>query len=298
MKKVYITNASMNMIFKSIRFKKHNFSRATIKNDISHDFREYSIINSDILEKTFNTYDLQDIYLIKMIFKDFSKLIDNIKDTKNSILEHIESQNKKYFKKVQTPAYHKNSECEWMKHNFKNIMIPTSCVENIENEKLAREWIENNKKLDFNLLNEQFKLKFNCQEGLELISRDNSGNTEFHNETITLPKLINNIKNTYIQLQFDFDNNESDDMKNLKYIPDYKVNYILEDVKYKNTKEAILKYHNNKKLLKKAMMDYYKIKYNQKLEFDKTILDMLGFRSCQKCSEDKKMMIYKQFHIS
>lgn len=73
---VYITNASINLITRSLRKKKNNISRDYITSDIADDLSEEGIFSKQDINEILNTNELRDIYYTKMILKDFQKLLN------------------------------------------------------------------------------------------------------------------------------------------------------------------------------------------------------------------------------
>ena len=84
---VYITNASLNMIFKSLRNKKISLSREQLVSHISSDFENEFEGTSfyDNMYSIFNTIELKEIYFEGMVLKNISKVIDESEGNKNII---------------------------------------------------------------------------------------------------------------------------------------------------------------------------------------------------------------------
>ena len=283
MSNVYITNASLNQISKSLRGKKTRVSRNSIIEDLSSDFDSDSIISQDSLHNIFNSNELQEIYYMKMLLKDFAKLLDTIQDNKNIITKFIKSQNSKYAYDVKAPSYHRETSCQWMNKSFHNIEIADKCINNEKMKKEAKDWLYQNKNLSFEELNKQFKLKFNCSQGPTLIDRKNSGHIDIDNQKLEL-EFNQNIKSKYVQLCLFFDSEYSEKVKNYKYAPNFKINNILKNDTDVNSHKNILDFHDIKQELKYILFNFYKTKYNAELLFESTILDSIGFNSCRGCN--------------
>ena len=162
MSMVHITNASFRMISKSLRFKKTNLSREELLENISSDFVNDFEVNSlyNNLKTFYNNNELKDFYFIKMVLKDFESLLDEISGNKAIISEFVTKSNSMYAYNVKAPAYHKDSNCQWMKQDFHNIIIPNECRLNQEKYEKATKWINEYKHLAFEELNAKFKIEF------------------------------------------------------------------------------------------------------------------------------------------
>ena len=73
---VYITNASLNMIFKSLRNKKLSLSREQLISHVSSDFENEFEGTSfyDNMYFIFNTTELKEIYFEGMVLKNITQL--------------------------------------------------------------------------------------------------------------------------------------------------------------------------------------------------------------------------------
>ena len=103
MSKVYITNASLNLISKSLRNKIKNISRDVLLSDISEDFSD-ELLSKEKLNEMMNTFELKDIYLIKGILKNFDDLLLSIQENQNMIINYIKVQNTRYAFEIKQPA--------------------------------------------------------------------------------------------------------------------------------------------------------------------------------------------------
>lgn len=219
---------------------------------------------------------------MKMVLKDFAKLLDTIHDNKNIITSFIKSQNEKYAYDVKAPSYHKAISCQWMNKGFQNIEIPIECISNETMKQKAKQWLYENKELSFDKLNEQFKIIFNCSQGLAQIDRKNSGHTDIDNQKLEL-KFNENVKSKYVQLQFFLDGEFAEKVKNYKYAPSYKIKKIINNDSVITAQNHIFDFHTIKQEVKQIIFDFYKSKYNQELSFESSILDSIGFNSCRGC---------------
>jgi len=165
---VYITNASLNLISRSLRNKNFKNKRMNVPIKemifiIADDIKDELPITKEDLNEFFNKNDLQDMYLKAMINKDFGKFLESIGENENFITMYIDNQNRKYAYDINAPAYHPTISCEWLKKPFFNIEIPKGCRVNKEKQIEIKTWIQNKKIgiLDneelFKELNNEFK---------------------------------------------------------------------------------------------------------------------------------------------
>lgn len=283
MSKVYITNASMKQISKSLRTKKTFITRDEMLENIIEDSELSSLVSKEQFNQIFNNNDLKDFYFMKMMLKDFGTLITTIQGNKNIITDYINNQNKIYAYQVKAPAYHSNTSCQWMNKSFNNIHIPQNCLSDEKTEQKVKEWIYTHKNLSFEEINEKFKIEFNCKEGLEKVSRDNSGLTDFENNEIGAI-FQTEIKNKYKQLKFFLDGDFANKVANFRYASSFKIKDILKNDNDKESHQAILDFHTVKNILQTIIFDFYKSKYNADLSFEDTILDSIGFNQCKGCN--------------
>jgi len=278
---VYITNASMSLIVKSLR-NKNKFTRDYIVSNIFDDLREDKIFTQSDLNDIFNTHELQDIYNMKMLLKDFQNLLESISGNKDIVTQYVNSENLKYAFTVKAPAYHKMSSCEWMKKNFYNIEIPKNCLSVEKNEIKVREWIKKNEQLLFDELNAKFIKDFECPEGLKKIDLKNSGATTQDNYIVGLYQ--ERAKKNRLQLRFLLDSELGSKISRYKFAPIYKVENIVKYEKDASLHNPIIDFHSAKTEMKEILLDFYKNKYNTDLSFEKSILDSIGFNKCRACS--------------
>lgn len=283
MSKVYITNASMKQISKSLRTKKTFITRDQMLENIVEDSELSSLVSKEQFNEIFNNNDLKDFYFMKMMLKDFGTLITTIQGNKNIITDYINNQNKIYAYQVKAPAYHSNTSCQWMNKSFNNIHIPQNCLSDEKTEQKVKEWIYTHKNLSFEEINEKFKIEFNCKEGLEKVSRDNSGLTDFENNEIGAI-FQTEIKNKYKQLKFFLDGDFANKVANFRYASSFKIKDILKNDNDKESHQAILDFHTVKNMLQTIIFDFYKSKYNAELSFEDTILESIGFNQCKGCN--------------
>jgi len=278
---VYITNASLNLISRSLRSKnfknkKMNFSRKEITFMISNDIKDEFSITEEDLNEFFNTQDLQDMHTKIMINKDFGKFLELIDENQKFITLYIYNQNKKYAYDINAPAYHSTTSCKWLKSRFLNVEIPKECRVDKEKYIEIKTWIKNNKTLSFKELNDKFKKKFNYSENLINIELENSGNIDVDNY-----KIKEEIKKCYTQLRFNFNEEISKKINAYRYAPKSSIDKIQKSTLDEKFHKPIMDLHKAKYLLKNIIIDIYRMKYNPNLAFNSTILDSIGFNRCR-----------------
>ena len=123
MNQVHITQASLRLIVKSLQRLKVQKSRDDLLSDITSDFDNENGFSSDDINELFNNYELKDMYHMKMLLKNFKSLVKVIKSDKKIVQEYIKSENRKYRKEVQAPAFHNSEKCEWIHKPFTNIRV-------------------------------------------------------------------------------------------------------------------------------------------------------------------------------
>jgi len=281
---VYITNASLNLISKSLRIKKTKISREGMLENLSSDFGIEHIITANILDDIFNSNELKDMYFRKMVLKDFHILMNEIEGNKQIIKNYVDESNKKYAIKVKEPAYHIYEDCAWMRKSFKNIQIPTQFLKNSELTIKVENWISENKNMRFLELNEKFKTLFNSKEDLIEIDRKNSGSTSFDNKKINI-NFNTEVKTKYKQLRFFLDGDFADKLKNYKYARKYEIKNFLKNNRDINSHKTILDFHDVKEELEDIIYNCLRETYNKELKFERTLLDEIGFNICKSCSK-------------
>ena len=211
-----------------------------------------------------------------MALKNFGSVVNDIQKNKEIIKENTTNQNKKYVYEVKAPSYHVDKSCKWMHSNFKNIKIPQDCLDDTQNEKIVREWIEENKQLSFQELNSLFMKKFNCSKGLEQVDIENSGSSNFENYKINFRA---ESKKCRLQLRFLLDGEFGKKVANHRYMPEYKLKKLGDNP----INQPIIEFHEAKAKFEKIVVSFYQNKYNVDLGFDRNLLDAIGFKACRGC---------------
>lgn len=279
---VFITNASTKLILRSLR-NSILLKKTDLYEEITNDFEGYVPINN--LRNYFTPKELLELYMTKMVFKDFKELLNSLKDNKEIVTRFIEEENKKYAQTVKAPSYHTTNGCEWLNKDFTNIAIPKQ-IQDQALKKQVKEWILSHHNEKFHELNEKFKKEFNCSENLQLVSLKNSGNTNLNNfDTKSIIELL--IKSKFQnmdQMLNEQDESKSSIIKRLKYTS---LQNFYKAFKGKEDSEEFIigeKFHLEKDELKKIIYEFYKKKYNNELSFEGSVLDLIGFRACKSCN--------------
>jgi hypothetical protein len=281
---VYITNANLNLISKTLRDKNISKNRERLIAEIVSDLSIGSTIIEKILLKTFNTLELKNIYFLKMIYKDLESLLAEIKNSKDIVLNYIETQNRKYAFQIKAPSYHADRACEWMNSSFFNIEIPATCKDDAAKKAQIIQWLNEHKHLSFTELNNNFKNIFDCNKDLIQVARKNSGNSDFDNKTIKID-FEEKVTVMYKQLEFDFEGEHHEKIKQYKFAPFYKLEDILQCDNDKNAHDNIRFFHERKHEIEELLNATHRELYNTNLSFDSNLLESIGFRECKGCAK-------------
>lgn len=265
-------------------------------------------ITSHNVQKIINRNNFKDIQLSGEVYKHklyiFSKNEENSLLAIQELLKNPEKyfneiynpmvvfDSKKYIYKEKQPAYHTSNSCERLHSDFTNFELPIEIIERGEAEiERFRAWfIENRHLLEqpdafVMRLELAFKIKYNPKA----INYENSGFSELKNYSLEeLEKEIDSLikeagryyyaaeKNTSILRIFGkysscaFSDNSL--YNNTTGYSDYEVKFFLKN------------YHMKFKVpIKKALIEFYRVKLNSKLEFAETFMDALGFKKCGAC---------------
>lgn len=277
---VYITKASLKLISKKIIKKIQSPSRYEIIKDLSDDFE--GVVASEDLNDIFNNQEIEELYTLKMILKDFELLLKEVDQNKQAIYENIRSNNTHYLFNVKAPAYHTQASCEWMFQSFQNIKLP-SAFQAAEKKVMVEQWITQHKALAFDALNQKFQTEFHTTSNLEQVEYANSGAINLENIQIK-QHLKLRLKKGFTQLRFFFDQEFAHKIINYKYAPKYKIH----STSFNDQKEyqAVIDFHTIKGEVYDLILEHFQAQYNQKLAFQSFFLDALGFRKCKICAQE------------
>jgi len=281
---VYITNASLKKIAKSLKNKIKNESLVDMSNELI-DYDELAgVVGCEDIREVFNNQEIKELFTMLRVTRELPKIVKEVKGNKDFITQYINQQNRRFLTPVQAPAYHHEKQCKALLSNFYNIQIPEECLEKKEE---IQAWVNKHKNLSFEELNKKFKMEFNCQNSLEQIERKNSGVTDFQN--MTLDELVTQgIVKKYTQLRFFFNHEFADAIRKFRYMPHYRLDEFLKTDKNKHIHSEIYEFHQVKKELKNMLINFYITKENPDISFDQDLLDLIGFRTCIRCEQENQ----------
>lgn len=236
--------------------------------------------------KWFNNLELKKLNALYLFFSDQDLFLSKYK--KHCIREN----DGKFVFKGSAPAFHKNSTCERLNSDFKNIFVPNE-INSLQRRKEYIQWCEEQKEL-FYKYPDQFRLRLKYKFKLSIdpfVRYDNSGTDSFDNcspeelETLIQNKILEAEKFICSSVQhqdvisslglhsFNYKNPDKLDMKRLK-----------NPLNKKLVIEILEKFECNYKMpLIKLFKNYYRIKNNKVLKFGNDILSELGFHPCTSC---------------
>lgn len=231
------------------------------------------------LEFILSKPELRLLKVYKNICEDPSKILDAyIK------IETVDS--KIYVWEGSKPAYHFDKYCPRLNAEFTNLLIPEEVKHRGDNaiEKF-RTFVKENKDLlerdetkFLNKLESRFALK-NPPKSLKF---NNSGIKNIENYSLeklkeTIDSLIHEAK--------EFSNKDS-------YTSDLirKLGYGTHKIKQaKELDNPLYTWHQYKVDLKNLLRQYYRVKFNHELKFEKSLLEQIGFNPCEYCNDDNSI---------
>lgn len=173
------------------------------------------------------------------------------------------------FKSNSPPAYHKNPSCESLKSDYINFRFPLGLSKDQKKDYI--EWMQENRQLEESNT-EAFKARHFARWGTAYfkVKHDNSGVELIENESLL--DIKTSIK-SLIEKSITY-NLTLEEKKESKYF--YGLDENLRSEKMKFNKEI-------KKPLIRNLKEFYRLKLNPKLNFDRKILEQLGFKQCKIC---------------
>jgi hypothetical protein len=203
--------------------------------------------------------------------------------------------NKKYIYEGLQPAYHTRTDCKNLQSKFKNYEIPDEIKEkgDIEIQKFRKWFRDNQKYLEEkpDLFAAKLQIAFKLTNLPKAVDHNNSGTTEINN--LNLKQLEDRI-DTILRAAASFYKDNPDKQEILKRFQ--KLTFLgrkSEEIKDNNTclsdselKSFLNEYERDfKKPFKDLLLQYYMVMYNPDLKFDGLLLEQLGFKICNNCSE-------------
>lgn len=183
------------------------------------------------------------------------------------------------------PAYHMDSSCEKLRSDYKNFKIPVEILHRGEQEKQKfRTWFSENQQfmdnptLFINKMSARFMLRNTPH--IEEFQKSNSGVSAEDNPSLddithridTKIAAMEKFRNRHPELINKYGQKTHEVMNGTAKLTDPADAMILEQ------------WHKAKKLLKKDLKTYFKVKFNPDLQFRDDLLQTVGFRVCKSCS--------------
>lgn len=266
---VYITRYNADRIINNIDIKKFDIKEELYK------ARLYMISPSEVKK----------LIAYKSLMKGRQDVMDVFKKIKKNKDTHS------FVKETDHPSYHMDKDCSRLNSNYENYRIPKEIeYQGKDAVKEFRKWYRDRKELlefDPEMFYEQLQDSYGIKE-LEKVEYDNSGVKEFENCTVEelekqidilkreCDKFYHNPNNKPILSKFLYRLDLADPYKE---IPSNKIGKTDKEIK-----AVLAKFRDEyKKPLVKLLKLYYCAKYNPNLEYDKNILEQLGFKPCTEC---------------
>ena len=187
---------------------------------------------------------------------------------------------KKYVWEGGTPAFHSTPECERLHSQYINLEIPPEIQsrDDAEVEKFRRfvkanyALLEDNEPLFLKRLDARFVLR----NPPKSVKASNSGLTTLRNFDLhELKKEIDNLINS-AQVFMEKDHDTLNIIKNKGY-----GTHIVKEAKIADHPLNI--WHKYKTDLKGLLKQYFLVRFNPEMQFDKTLLEQIGFMPCSNC---------------
>ena len=180
-----------------------------------------------------------------------------------------------------TPAYHFKDDCTRLNSEFTNLSIPVEIQEKgvMEIEKF-REFVKKYKELldeNESKFLEKLETRFFLKNPPKSVKFQNSGVHTFEN--CDLSKLKSQI-DSLIETAKNFRDSDEEILKLIKDLG-YGTHKVKEA---KDPKNPLYEWHNLKTKLKTLLRQYYRVKFNPELKFEKNLLEQIGFQACKECS--------------
>lgn len=220
---------------------------------------------------------------IKEFFQNFELYLEEIFHCKIAI------DTKTFVNEGKPPAYHYYQDCQGMHSDYLDYYLPVEIKAKGDSEiQRYRDWFTENKYIlnsDPTLFSTRLQLKFpfiKNTKAIESILKRNSGYAEL--DDINLSQLEAKIDNI-IRISESY-KQSSEEIRNV--INKYGHSTQERDKIQDPTIKVILdQWHSYKLDLKKLLETFYKVKFNPDLQFEGTLLKVLGFKECDFCAERK-----------
>lgn len=219
----------------------------------------------------------------KVMYKNFDIYVDKIYNK----YEHIKP--KKYILEISVPKYHTNCFCDKLKSDLENpYLIPKEIKKLNENKQdiFCGWFLKNQKRFEKNPISyieeafNKFGIKFISLPAKDL-TQNNSGTKHIFNSSkdeliIHINHLIDEGLNFYEK-----------DTYTRKIIDCYGDNYINRNLVSREQFNILTNWHSKKTQLKEGVLNYFQLRFNPSLEFDKKLIVQVGFEPCKICIKNE-----------
>ena len=191
------------------------------------------------------------------------------------------------------PAYHLKTDCRVLNSNLENFIIPEAIRMKGKREVTRfRVWFKNNQALlqDPSLLVARINMAFGVNESPEDFFKPNTGIARV--ESLNLEELEKRIDEVILEAEEYYYQAHNQKQQIIRQYKKYTylayTNKNLVNNKTGISDDAIKRFLKQydihfKKPLKELLIEYYKVKFNPKLNFEGELLDKLGFKRCAIC---------------
>lgn len=254
---------------------KSNESKILSNLDLKGDKADFECLYDESLSFILSTPELNLLHVYKRLCAHPKEALAaykkvNKKDTKQFVWEGGK------------PAFHFKSDCPRLNSEFTNITIPVEIQDKGDLEisrfrdfvKEYRCLLEEDEVRFMHKLEARFLLK-NPPKSIKYL---NSGVQEFCN--LNLLDLKYQIDSLLIKASKFRDSDE--EISKLISVKGYGTHKVKEA---KDKSSPLYEWHAMKSELKDLLKQYYRVKFNPELKFDKTLLEQVGFQPCRECDK-------------
>lgn len=259
-------------------------SRAIIKDE---SFQAESIYKREIY--FFNQFEKKQLSSLKSLIKNPTELISSFY---TPLEGHVDKKEFVFENNGQTNAYHSDKNCRLLNNPYENVRIPKGLKKAGITVEEFRDWFENNmmnhfQNRKYDVIVEAVWYKFNVRVSVQdFVVYENSDNTYVNNYRIEdLEKEID--KRIKDAGRYFYDHKDILKTYSLRTFLAYKE----EEIKDNNTgmsdqelKDFLKDYDKRfKEPVKSLLIEWYKIKFNPKMEIKASLLETLNFKPCPCC---------------
>lgn len=181
------------------------------------------------------------------------------------------------------PAYHKTSTCHVLHSDFLNLEIPAE-IQGQGKQSITRyrTFVKQNSKLlkeNESSFIDKLEARFMLKNRPKSITHQNSGSNECKNFNLEeLKRTIDGVINS-AQSYMKSDKETSGIIENKGY-----GTHKVKEAKIEG--HPLHRWHQYKVELKHLLKEYYQVRFNPELKFERTLLDQVGFIACKHCYEN------------